>query len=456
MPEHLVGGDVREVLDVVAAVDASRRRLRTRSADRRRRLVALVVGGGFLAASAVWLLLVPPVGVSAGVLLACLAAATLALAVEFEIGPGSAVPSSPVIFVALFLLPPNLVPVVVLGGFLLVSAVGRIRDPGRAESLLAIASSAWHAVGPALVFALAGLGAEPPRFADLPILSAAVVAMFAFDAAASAAMNCVGLGVPARRLAGALGFTMVVDLLLVPVGLMAAAAAPGSSAALVLLVPPILLLALLQRDRRSHLDNSIVLSGALQEVAERAHRDPLTGLGNRLAWEEALDRVREADGPVGVILADVDGLKAANDTLGHQMGDRLIVAVADVVAAVALSARDATAARLGGDEFGLLLPGVTAERADVLAAAVRDALAAAPMLDGLVQVRASVGAAHRCTGRSVDDAVAVADLGVYAEKARRGQTQSGEGFPVRLGVDGPIRSSDSCAWSAVSTPSRSR
>lgn len=448
-------GDVREALDVVAAVDASRRRLRTRSADRRRRLVTLVVGGGLLVALTVWLLLEPPVGVSAGMLLACLAAAALALAVEFEIGPGSAVPSSPVIFVALFLLPPNLVPVVVLGGFVLVSAAGRIRDPGRAESLLAIASSAWHAVGPALVVAVTGLGASPPRFADLPLLAVAVVAMFAFDAAASAAMNCVGLGVPARNLAGALRFTMLVDLLLVPVGLMAAAAAPGSSAALVLLVPPVLLLALLQRDRRSHIDHSIALSGALQEVAERAHRDPLTGLGNRLAWEEALDRVRGVDRPVGVILADVDGLKPTNDTLGHQMGDRLIGAVADVVAAVALSAREATAARLGGDEFGLLLPGVTAERADVLASAVRDALAAAPMLDGLVQVRASVGVAHRVTGQAVDDAVAAADIGVYAEKARRGQERSGDGFQGRRGMVGPVRSSDSCASSAASTPSRS-
>lgn len=240
-------------------------------------------------------------------------------------------------------------------------------------------------------------------------------------------MNCIGLGMPVRTLAGALRFTMVVDLLLVPVGLMAAAAAPDSAVALLLLVPPALLLALLQRDRRSHLDHSIVLGDALQEVAERARRDPLTGLGNRLAWEEALDRVRESDRAVGVILADVDGLKAANDTLGHQMGDRLIGAVADVLAAMARSARETTVARLGGDEFGLLLPGVTVERADVLAAAVRDALAAAPKLDGLIEVRASVGVAHRLTGRSVDDALAAADLGVYAEKARRGRTRSGDG-----------------------------
>jgi diguanylate cyclase (GGDEF)-like protein len=448
-----VDGDVREALEVVAAVDASRQRLRVPAADRRRRLVELIVGGGFLVALTVWLLLDPPVDVSPAVLLACLAAATLALAVEFEIGPGSAVPSSPVIFVALFLLPGNLVPVVVLGGFVVVAAAGRVRDPERVESLGALASSAWHAVGPALVFSVTGLGAAPPGFADLPLLAVAVLAMFAFDAAASAAMNCVGLGVPARTLAGALRFTMLVDLLLVPVGLTAAAAAPGSSAALLLLVPPILLLALLQRDRRAHIDHSIVLSGALSEVAARAHRDPLTGIGNRLAWEEALDVVRASDRSVGIVLLDVDGLKAANDTLGHQIGDRLISAVADVVAAVALSAREATAARLGGDEFGLLVPGVTAERVEVLAIAVRDALAATPALDGLVQVRASVGVAHRGAGAAVDEALAAADLAVYAEKARRRQGRSGDGFQGRLGALGPVRNSDPCASSAASAPS---
>lgn len=154
LPEGLVDDDVREALDVVAAVDASRRRLRTRSADRRREVVALAVGGGFFATVIGWIVLQPPVGLSVGVFLACLAAATLVLSVEFEIGPGSAVPSSPVIFLSLFLLPPNLVPSVVFGGFALVALLGRIRDPERVEPPLAIASSAWHSVGPAAVFAV--------------------------------------------------------------------------------------------------------------------------------------------------------------------------------------------------------------------------------------------------------------------------------------------------------------
>jgi GGDEF domain-containing protein len=114
-------------------------------------------------------------------------------------------------------------------------------------------------------------------------------------------------------------------------------------------------------------------------------------------------------------------VKTANDTLGHRVGGRLTAAIAEVVAAVAKGARaDATAARIGGDECGLLLPGVT----EALAAAMRDLLAAA-------------------------------DLAVHAEKTRRCQGRAGDGFQGRRGVVGPVRSSDSCASSAASSPSLS-
>jgi len=78
-------------------------------------------------------------------------------------------------------------------------------------------------------------------------------------------------------------------------------------------------------------------SAALRHARDRAERaarrDPLTGLGNRLAFEEAVDvevaRARRDDASLSLIVADLDNFKAVNDELGHMTGDRLLRGVAD-------------------------------------------------------------------------------------------------------------------------------
>jgi len=137
----------------------------------------------------------------------------------------------------------------------------------------------------------------------------------------------LGAGRPAARLVGALRFTFAADLLLAPIGLAAAAASGGSAWALLLLLPPTLLLAMLQRDRRAQITHAVALGQAYSESADRARRDPLTGLRNRLAWEEALAAHADDAAPIGFVLADVDGLKVANDRFGHEVGDRLLVEI---------------------------------------------------------------------------------------------------------------------------------
>jgi len=88
----------------------------------------------------------------------------------------------------------------------------------------------------------------------------------------------------------------------------------------------------------------------------QAHTDPLTGLLNRrgldLALDAALRRTRP-ERPTAVFLLDLDGFKAINDRLGHEVGDALLVAVAARLKAQ-LRADDAVA-RLGGDEFVVVL-----------------------------------------------------------------------------------------------------
>ena len=105
------------------------------------------------------------------------------------------------------------------------------------------------------------------------------------------------------------------------------------------------------------------------EWAKLAATDPLTELPNRRAWDEALaataSRSRGDDRPLCVAVVDLDRFKSVNDEHGHGVGDEVLRAVARALRS-AIRQGD-FAARLGGDEFGLLLPGLTADRAgDVL------------------------------------------------------------------------------------------
>ena len=92
--------------------------------------------------------------------------------------------------------------------------------------------------------------------------------------------------------------------------------------------------------------------------AREARRDQLTGLPNRVAWNDALDseatRRARYRRPVVVMSIDVDHLKDANDHYGHEAGDELLVATAQVLKHALRNAD--MVARIGGDEFGVLLP----------------------------------------------------------------------------------------------------
>jgi diguanylate cyclase (GGDEF)-like protein len=111
------------------------------------------------------------------------------------------------------------------------------------------------------------------------------------------------------------------------------------------------------------------------ELTERARNDSLTGLLNRTALEERavleLARSRREGTPLSMIVLDVDGFKAFNDSLGHPAGDELLRAIATDLSA---QTRQIDAlARLGGDEFGVLLPGAAREDALIVADRLRDA-----------------------------------------------------------------------------------
>ncbi len=118
------------------------------------------------------------------------------------------------------------------------------------------------------------------------------------------------------------------------------------------------------------------LSAAADALASEAHSDPLTGIGNRRLLERLLEyevlRHRRNGLPLTVLVLDLDGFKAVNDTLGHQAGDEVLRTVAQVLRATARE--QDTLARQGGDEFCLIAPETDAEAGEALARRVKGAL----------------------------------------------------------------------------------
>ncbi|WP_328471208.1 diguanylate cyclase [Actinoplanes sp. NBC_00393] len=158
-----------------------------------------------------------------------------------------------------------------------------------------------------------------------------------------------------------------------------------------------------------------------ERYREQARRDPLTGLYNRRYVDERLPDTLSraaADGvPVTVSLLDLDHFKRINDTLSHDTGDRVLMAVAELVAGFT---GDGFLARMGGEEFLLVLPGVGAGEAPHLLDTVRRRVAAygwAP-ITGELPVTVSIGSVSTegYAGASQADLLAEADRCLYAAK----------------------------------------
>jgi diguanylate cyclase (GGDEF)-like protein len=270
---------------------------------------------------------------------------------EFEVGSGSAVPTQLVFVPMLFLLPLHLVPLAVCAGYLVGGAVdgafGRIRL-GRALSLV---GCAWFALPPALV--LFAVGERPAAWRDWPIYLAALGVQFAADFAHSAFHERFAHRLAPRAILNPLFRAYAFDVLVAPVAFLTVLAAPAGRFSFLAVFPLAVIFSTLARERQRRIDATL----EADRLEALVRTDPLTGLGNRRAWNDHLAAMLASAHarPLTVCILDLDHFKAYNDHFGHSAGDALLVRVArrwpgelrpgDVLV------------RLGGEEFGLALPG---------------------------------------------------------------------------------------------------
>lgn len=163
------------------------------------------------------------------------------------------------------------------------------------------------------------------------------------------------------------------------------------------------------------------------DLREKAEHDQMTGLFNRGAFRRALEE-RLAARPRGILMVlDLDGFKAVNDTRGHECGDQVLIAVAK-------SLRESVqeydvAARLGGDEFALLLDSESATMTALGTMIIRRVSVAAAVAAGRAGITASIGYVRLTPGADVDALLGDADRALYAAK-RSGKARCVEARPA--------------------------
>lgn len=180
---------------------------------------------------------------------------------------------------------------------------------------------------------------------------------------------------------------------------------------------------------RSGLPNGAVLTAtdvtarkqAEEKLAHLTLHDPLTGLANRVLLRDrlmhALQRRSASEMPLSLLSIDLDGFKTINDSLGHQVGDELLVVVAARLR-MALRAED-TVARLGGDEFAVLLESRSEAVAMQAAERILAILADPVDIKGRsIVLSASIGMASGAGRVNADELLRNADLAMYAAKGR--------------------------------------
>jgi len=164
------------------------------------------------------------------------------------------------------------------------------------------------------------------------------------------------------------------------------------------------------------------LEKAYYQMEELARHDQLTGLPNRRAALEELEReerrFQRSQKPFSLVMADLVGFKAVNDTAGHDAGD-YVLRTAATLFTQSLRAQD-TVARWGGDEFLFLLPETDSEGARVLCAAITEKINRHEFKANgqRLEIRVSLGVATFGAGLSLEECLRQADQAMYRSRGK--------------------------------------
>ncbi|AGZ41677.1 putative bifunctional diguanylate cyclase/phosphodiesterase [Actinoplanes friuliensis] len=160
-----------------------------------------------------------------------------------------------------------------------------------------------------------------------------------------------------------------------------------------------------------------------RELLERAYRDPLTGLGNRLRFQDAAQAAVTSSGmtgrTAGILLVNIDDFRTVNDTMGHEIGDELLNEFGRRL--VTAAAAYGTVARLGADEFGVVVTSV-GDVSEIEALAVHIlTVGTEPFLLGgsagsIVSIQPSIGVATTADAGDVHDLLTQADVALGSAK----------------------------------------
>ena len=232
---------------------------------RRERLSDLGIGAALIAVSLLTAAIDGDWHVDVEAAIVLIALYAIACRVRFYVGAGYTIPTQLVLMPMLFALPPGLVPIAVLVGATLGRLPDVIEGKSHPDRLLLGPANAWHAYGPALVFAVADPG--PPSWSDAGIYALAFGAQVVTDSVTSIVREWLALGIPPKVQFALLLRVQMVDALLTPIGVMVAFAAEGSPWRALLVLPLIALFGVFAQERERNLENALQLSSAYRGTA---------------------------------------------------------------------------------------------------------------------------------------------------------------------------------------------
>ena len=278
----------------------------SRRLSRRERLVETLTALAFLVAAVPMALLLPGQrALSVPVALALVGAYALAARVKFPVGAGFTVPTEPLFVAMLFVLPTSAVPLFVAAGFLLAELPDYVRRRTHAERAVLPLGDSWHAIGPALVLSLAGVG--EPAWSDWPLYAGALASQFALDLVTMTTREWLALGIPPGAQLRERVWLYLVDAMLAPLGLLAAFAGTYS---FLMCMPLVGLLGIFAHERTERLRHTAALSNTyrgtahlLGDVVEAD--DAYTGTHSRSVVSLSL-KVARAMGISGAALRNVE------------------------------------------------------------------------------------------------------------------------------------------------------